>query len=58
MGAVRATKAEMQRALEAWIAKGLPVGGMEVLPDGTIRVTAPVDREGESPQDRRKPEPW
>lgn len=58
MGAVRATKAEMARALEAWKGQGLPIGGMEILPDGTIRIIAPMDARKESPHDEGKPEPW
>ena len=36
----RMTEAAIRRALAAWRAEGLPVGGMELAPDGTIRILA------------------
>ena len=36
----RATESAMRRALSVWMDKGLPVAGMEVMPDGTIRILA------------------
>lgn len=50
MPAARATKAAIKRAIDAWREAGLEVGGMEVTPDGLIRITRPVDRPEETPQ--------
>lgn len=42
MGAPRATDAAIRRALAAWKDAGLPVGKMEVTPEGRIIITAPT----------------
>jgi hypothetical protein len=41
MPAARPTQSLIERSLAAWKAAGLEVGGMEVQPDGTIRIVAP-----------------
>ena len=41
MPAARPTEALIERTLRAWQSCGLPVGGIEVKGDGTIRVLAP-----------------
>lgn len=43
MPAARPTQALIERSLAAWQAAGLTVGGMEVSPDGTIRIVAPTE---------------
>lgn len=57
MPSVRATEAQIKRALSAWKGCGLDVGGMEILPDGTIKITAPVATNPESAQ-RATPKKW
>ena len=57
MPSVRATEAQITRALKAWRGLGLDVGGMEILPDGTIKITAPVATNPESAQ-RPTPKKW
>ena len=37
------SEALIRRALAAWQGAGLPVGGVEVRPDGTVRVLAPIE---------------
>lgn len=58
MPIARATKAEITRAITAWKACGLVVGGLDVLPDGTIRIIAPVDKPRKTPQLTQELEPW
>lgn len=53
----RATEAAIRRAISAWKAAGLPVGAVEVAPDGTIRITTPIDQADEAPQ-RQTPKKW
>lgn len=54
----RASKAEITRAVEATQKCGLSVSGVEIGPDGTIRVlTNVVDKDNE-PSDARTPKPW
>lgn len=36
----RLTEARIKRALAAWLAAGQQLGGLEVAPDGTIRILA------------------
>lgn len=54
MPAARPSKALIARTLEAWQAAGLAVGGLEVRPDGTLRVLAPeaIDRVASTPAAR------
>lgn len=40
MPAVKVTKAEITRAIKAWVSCGFEAGGVEIAPDGTIRVLA------------------
>lgn len=40
MPAARPTEALIERSLRAWQACGLPVGAVEVRPDGSIRILA------------------
>ena len=42
MPAARPTEALIERSLRAWQACGLPVGAVEVRPDGSIRISAIV----------------
>lgn len=58
MGGTRLTKAQIERALAAWKAEVGAVGALHVMPDGSIRVEAPVDRPADRTQDSRKPDPW
>lgn len=58
MPAARATKAEMSRAIDVFEAHGFVVGGMEITPDGTIRIIRALDTKGEPEQRREAPEPW
>lgn len=37
------SEALIRRALAAWQDAGLPVGGVEVAPDGTVRILAPSE---------------
>ncbi|WP_434612155.1 hypothetical protein [Tabrizicola sp. M-4] len=53
----KATEAAIRRAISAWKAAGLTVGAVEVSPDGTIRITTPIDR-AEEPQQRQAPKKW
>ena len=53
----RATEAAIRRAISAWKAAGLAVGAVEVAPDGTIRITTPVDQTEEQTQ-RSTPKKW
>ncbi|MBZ4690922.1 MAG: hypothetical protein JG765_2173 [Cereibacter sp.] len=57
MPAANPTKAALLRAIEAWKAAGLQIGGMEVLKDGTIRILAAMDKTPE-PAHRKGPKPW
>lgn len=50
MPAARPSKAAIKRAIDAWRDAGLEVGGMEITPDGMIRLMRPVDRQDETPQ--------
>ena len=36
----RLTEARIKRALAAWLAAGQQLGGLEVAPDGTVRILA------------------
>ena len=40
MPAARPTAAMIQRTLKVWTDQGLPVGSIEVAPDGTIKISA------------------
>lgn len=40
MPAARPTEALISRTIRAWKASGLPIGGIEVRPDGTVIVLA------------------
>ena len=53
----KATEAAIRRAITAWKNAGLTVGAVEVSPDGTIRITTPIDR-AEEPQQRQAPKKW
>jgi hypothetical protein len=55
--AARATEAAIRRAITAWRNAGLAVGAVEVAPDGTIRITTPVDQSAE-PAHRAEPKKW
>lgn len=57
MAAAKATEAAIRRAISAWKAAGLPVGAVEIAPDGTIRITTPIDQTDEAPQ-RQAPKKW
>lgn len=46
MPAAKPTASLIQRSLEAWMACGLPVGGVHVSPDGSVRILAPSECEG------------
>lgn len=37
------TEALIKRSLAAWQSAGLAVAGIEVAPDGTVRILAPID---------------
>lgn len=37
------TEALIKRALGAWQSCGLAVGGLEVMPNGTVRILAPAE---------------
>lgn len=51
MGAPRATDAAIRRVLAAWKDAGLPIGRMEVTPQGHIIITAlEVDSVQKQPQ--------
>ena len=60
MPAPRATEAAIRRAMSAWTKAGLQVGKLEVLPDGTISISAPelVAHKSDARQDPRKPIAW
>lgn len=53
----KATEAAIRRAISAWRAAGLPVGAVEVSPDGTIRIMTPIDQPEEQ-QQRQTPKKW
>lgn len=57
MPAAKATEAAIRRAIAAWKAAGLPVGSVEIGPDGTIKIMSPVDRQDEQTQ-RIGPKKW
>jgi hypothetical protein len=46
MPAAKPTQGLIKRALEAWLECGLPVGGVHVAPDGSVKVLAPSECEG------------
>lgn len=48
----RMTEAAIRRALSAWRAAGLPVGGMEVTRDGTVRILASAPPAAQDAPDR------
>lgn len=54
----RLTKAEMQRAIKAHIASGLPVAGTELRPDGAFVIHAELDKEAKKPLPIDAPEQW
>ena len=56
MAAQHLTEAKIRRAVKGALDGGFPVGAVEVLPDGTIRIL-PM-QQAPSPQDKRKPEAW
>lgn len=45
------TRADVCRAIDALQERDLPVGGVEVSPDGTWRVLTTVDKPDKSPTD-------
>lgn len=55
MAASTFTEAQIRRAVKGAIDAGLPVGAVEVLKDGTIRI---LPTEPKPATDKRKPEPW
>jgi len=57
MPKARVTKAEISRTIEAVKSCGLPVGGVEVAPDGTIRVMGLMDKTPE-PVQPDQPKEW
>lgn len=57
MAPPKATDAAIRRAIAAWKDAGLPIGRMEVTPQGHIIIAVPdVDKETPAPQDR--PRQW
>lgn len=46
MPAAKPTQSLIKRALEAWLECGLPVGGVHVAPDGSVKILAPGEAEG------------
>lgn len=48
------SEALIRRALAAWTDAGLPVGGVEVAPDGTVRILAPSEVAALASRDQRK----
>ncbi|WP_043827957.1 hypothetical protein [Cereibacter sphaeroides] len=57
MPAAKPSKTAITRAISAWKESGLEVGGMEIAADGTIRITAPVDKS--APREQRVgPKQW
>ncbi|SMO95143.1 hypothetical protein SAMN06265173_12941 [Thalassovita litoralis] len=54
----RVTKAEITRAIEATKSCGLPVSGVEIEADGTIRVLTSVADKAVHPSDSRIPKQW
>lgn len=53
------TKAQIIRNVQALTEAGLSIAGVDLQPDGTVRIlTAAVDRSLEPAKDDRKPEPW
>lgn len=57
MAATRFTKAEITRAVQAAKACDLAVSGVEIGPDGTIRVLCPADTKPVK-RDPRGPKEW
>lgn len=53
----RLTKAKIERVLQAWVSLGLAVGGVEVSPDGTVRVLPPL-AEAKKPVHPKGPRSW
>ena len=45
MPAARPTEALIKRSISAWMANGLPIGGIEVRADGLVRILAPSEVE-------------
>ena len=58
MPSAPATKAEIQRVINAWRDLGLPVGGVEVDKNGTVRVLAPLDKAAKNADRSREAIPW
>lgn len=60
MPAPRATEATIRRAISVWTKAGLQVGKLEIMPDGTVRITAPdlAQPKVEARPDPRKPIAW
>ena len=58
MPAARFTKAEITRAVEAAKACDLTVSGVEIAPDGTIKICCAVDASPETRQDKGTPIQW
>lgn len=61
MPAPAATKAAIQRAIEAFQAAGLAIGAVSVSRDGTVRIETPVEKTvdmGAISGQRLKPKKW
>lgn len=58
MPSPRSTEAAIKRALAAWTATGMAVGSLQIAPDGTIRIEAPVANGTESPQPASVYDAW
>ena len=56
MAAATFTEAQIRRVVKGALDAGFPVGSIEVMQDGTIRLL-PVDTKPVS-KDKRKPEAW
>ena len=56
MAAPHLTEARIGRAVKGAMDRGFPVGAVEVLPDGTIRIL-PMPQATSLPG-KRKPQPW
>ena len=53
------TKAQIIRNVQALTEAGLTIAGVDLQPDGTVRIlTGAVDTRTEPAKDDRKPEPW
>lgn len=57
MTATAFTQAQITRAVTGVRKAGLPIGAVEVTPDGSIRILTTAETESR-PADPREPEPW